>query len=102
MTVRLTYRSLLVAVSALILAYLIIAVPSLRPGTAGAAPTTIKLVERAESDTVNDLEIRATRSEICWALAIRSMTRRMPSRSARTRGSAFARLSGRRGSASGP
>ena len=55
MTVRLTYRSLLVAVSALILAYLIIAVPSLRPGTAGAAPTTIKLVERAESDTVNDL-----------------------------------------------
>ena len=55
MTVRLTYRSLLIAVSALILAYLIVAVPSLRPYRADAAPTTIKLVERAETDTVNDL-----------------------------------------------
>ncbi len=55
MTIRLTYRSLLIAVAVLLLASLIVAVPSLRPSRAGASSTTIKLVEHADSDTVNDL-----------------------------------------------
>lgn len=55
MTVRFTYRSLLITVSALILAYLIFAFPSLRPSTAGASSTTIVLVEHADTDVVVDL-----------------------------------------------
>jgi hypothetical protein len=55
MTARFALRTLLVAVPAVILAYLIVAVPSLRPSSADASPTTLKLVERAESDAVMDL-----------------------------------------------
>jgi hypothetical protein len=55
MTARFALRTLLVAVPVVILAYLIVAVPSLRPSSADAAPTTLKLVERAETDAVMDL-----------------------------------------------
>ena len=55
MTVRFTYRSLLIAVSVLILVYLIVAVPSLRPSIADASATTITLVEHADTDAVVDL-----------------------------------------------
>jgi hypothetical protein len=55
MTGRFVFRAFLVLVPVLVLTYLIVAGPTLRPSSAGASATTMTLVEHADTDAVMDL-----------------------------------------------